>query len=110
MILESAFTNAKDMASEMFPLPLVQFVIRSRFDSVNKIRQIHAPLLSIHGSMDSIVPIELGRKLFEAANDPKWFYEISGADHNDTYWVGGEEYFRRIGEFLGRLQDKHPQG
>ncbi len=105
LILESAFTNAKDMASEMFPLPVVQYVVRSKFNSLEKIRQIHAPLLTIHGNRDSIVPIELGRRLFEAANDPKSFYEIEGADHNDTYIVGGKPYFSAISKFLESLRD-----
>lgn len=103
MILESAFTTAKEMASAIFPLPIAQFVIHSKFDSLGKIREIHVPLLFIHGDEDRTVPIDQGRKLFEAANEPKSFYVIPGADHNDTYQVGGSEYFEKIREFLGHL-------
>jgi fermentation-respiration switch protein FrsA (DUF1100 family) len=35
----------------------------------------------------------MARRLFEKAPSPKDFYEIAGADHNDTYLVGGVEYF-----------------
>ncbi|MFQ5799535.1 MAG: alpha/beta hydrolase [Bacteroidota bacterium] len=106
LILESAFTTAKDMANEIFPLPIVQFVIRSSFDSLKKIRKIPAPILFIHGNQDRTVPIELGRKLFEVANQPKSFYEIDSADHNDTYIVGGKPYFEEIRKFLESLETR----
>jgi len=40
-------------------------------------------------------------RIFEAAPDPKRFYAIPGADHNDTYLVGGEPYWQVWREFLG---------
>ena len=53
----------------------------------------------MHGEKDRIIPLSLGKKLFNAANDPKAFYEIPGADHNDTYWVGGQRYIQEVREF-----------
>ena len=54
----------------------------------------------LHGVQDEIVPFELGLELFEAASDPKLFYRIQGAGHNDTYDVGGESYFEALREFI----------
>jgi len=68
-------------------------------NSIEKIRDIHVPMLFIHGANDGIVPIALGKKLYEAANEPKEFYEIPDADHNDIFWVGGNEYINRIRSF-----------
>jgi hypothetical protein len=45
----------------------------------------------------------MGVELYEAANDPKRFYAIEGADHNDTYLVGGEAYFNALKEFVDGL-------
>jgi hypothetical protein len=56
--------------------------------------------LIIHGDKDDIIPLELGRQVFEAAVPPKFFYVIEGADHNNTYQVGGAAYFRRLGDFI----------
>lgn len=103
IILESAFTSAKDVAKEMNRWLPLHFVIRSKFDSITKIKQIHSPMLFIHGNDDEIIPITLGKKLFEAANEPKWFYEISGAGHNDTYVVGGSRYFQQLDEFIQKI-------
>lgn len=102
LILESTFTSAADMAWAAYGLPL-GLVIKTKFDSLNKIRQIHLPLLMIHGSRDRTVPIRLGRKLLDAANEPKKFYEITGADHNDTYIVGGPAYFKKLWDFISRV-------
>jgi hypothetical protein len=63
-------------------------------------------LLFIHGSDDSIIPIQLGRKLFEAAREPKQFHVISGADHNDVFWVGGEGYTALLRDFALRVRRK----
>lgn len=103
MILESAFTDAKAMARIIMPFVPVGAVISSKFDSVGKIKDIHIPVLFTHGDRDSIVPIDLGKKLFEAANEPKYFYTIEGADHNDTYIVGGKEYYQQFKQFLESL-------
>lgn len=100
LILESTFTSIKDMAREMFGGLPVHYLIRSNFDSLAKIPTIHVPLLSIHGNQDTIVPFEQGKRLFAAANAPKIFYEIHGANHNDTYDIGGDAYFKRLTTFI----------
>jgi fermentation-respiration switch protein FrsA (DUF1100 family) len=99
LILESTFTSAKDMAKSMFGFLPVHLITKSDFNSENLIRSLQIPVLVLHGSRDRTIPYDLGRKLFDAANEPKRFYEIVGADHNDTYLVGGQPYFA---ELLGR--------
>jgi uncharacterized protein len=103
MILESAFTDAKAMAKIIMPFLPVGAIISSKFDSIGKIKNVTVPVLFTHGDKDTIVPIDLGKKLYEAANQPKEFYVIPGADHNDTYVVGGTEYYNKITKFLKSL-------
>ena len=71
-------------------------LVRSRFDSISKMPRIHSPVMIVHGDKDTTVPIHIGRELFDAANEPKRFYEIKGATHDDTHLVGGEAYFRAL--------------
>lgn len=99
MILESTFSSAADVAKSVYPFLPARFLLRTRFDSEEKIRSVRIPLLFMHGDHDSVIPFRLGRKLFEAANEPKEFYVISGADHNDTFLVGGSEYQQKIRSF-----------
>jgi len=99
LILESTFTSGQDVARILYPfLPVAPFM-HSKFNTLEKIKTLHLPLIIMHGDLDEILPIGLGRKLFAAANEPKEFYEIPGARHNDTFFVGGEEYFGRIDRF-----------
>ena len=61
------------------------------------------PLLILHGDKDDTIPLDGGRRLFEAAREPKQFHVIPGAGHNDTYIVGGEPYFAVLASFLEQL-------
>lgn len=105
VILESTFTSLSDMARAMLgPVQtLAQPLLRGRFDSLAKISSVRRPLLFFHGDRDGIVPLKFGRRLFEAAPEPKSFETIQGAGHNDTTLVGGRPYFERIRRFLDEI-------
>ena len=102
VILESTFTSAQDMAKKMMPLLPIGFVIRSKLDAINKVPQLKMPKLFFHGTKDEIVPYQLGQKLYKASAEPKEFYAIEGARHNDTVDVGGAPYFAKIDDFITR--------
>ena len=99
VILESAFTNMADMARRHFPVLPGMGSFKLKFPSIDRIGSLDEPILFIHGDEDEIVPYELGRRLFEAASADRDFYTINGAHHNDTYHVGGKEYFDRFEKF-----------
>jgi len=103
LILESTFTHMAGMAAVHFPLPVPAKLLQHRLNSLDKIGRIKAPILFFHGDLDTIVPIDLGRELFDAATAPKEFVTISGAEHNDTYFVGGQVYFDKIRSFVDSL-------
>lgn len=102
LVLETPLTSLKDMAKSLYPYHPLGFIMQSKYDSIAKIRDIKVPVLIIHGDKDEMVPYEQGRRLYDAANSPKEFYTIPGAVHNDTYIVGGEEYFDTIGKFVSK--------
>jgi fermentation-respiration switch protein FrsA (DUF1100 family) len=103
LILESTFTNMGAMAMAHYPLPFAETLLKHRLNAVGQIVQVRVPILFFHGDKDGIVPIELGRELFEAAPNPKEFVVLPGAGHNDTYFVGGPDYFKKIESFFGSL-------
>jgi fermentation-respiration switch protein FrsA (DUF1100 family) len=53
----------------------------------------------LHGTEDEIVPVEMGKQLFELAPEPKRFYEIPGACHNDISIVGGKAFYDQPCQF-----------
>ena len=105
LILESTFTNMGAMAGTHYPLPFAESLLKHRLNAVGQIVKVRIPKLFFHGDKDRIVPIKLGRRLFEAAPNPKEFVVLPGAGHNDTYFVGGAEYFKKIEHFFASLKD-----
>ncbi len=102
VILESAWSSLADVAGHALWLPVGR-LLGGMFDSAAKISRVRAPLLFFHGDRDRTVPIELGRRLYAAAPDPKAFWVIRAAGHNDTTLIGGRAYFERFQRFLDEV-------
>jgi fermentation-respiration switch protein FrsA (DUF1100 family) len=104
LVLESAFTSAGDMATKMFPLLPGKLVCRFRYDSLAQLKEIRAPVLIAHSRDDTMIPIKYGRRLFEAAREPKRFVEMAG-DHNAGGLDVDPEYQRVFREFMDQHLD-----
>ena len=104
LILESPFTSIPALAKRAYPFLPVGPLLRTRYDSLSKIGRVSTPLLVLHSREDEIVPYEQGRKLFEAAPDPKTFHTIEGSGHNETYLRGGEGYWQALQDFMAGLE------
>jgi fermentation-respiration switch protein FrsA (DUF1100 family) len=114
LIVQSSFTSIPDMAHTIFPF-LPRFLVRTKMDSIRKIREIDCPKLFVHSPEDELVPYRLGLRLFEEAREPKTFYTVQGASHNDTYLVGGERYLDALQQFIascapGSVRPSHQAG
>ena len=93
IILESALTSFTDVAVQASWLGrLISSLNNERFASIDKISQVKAPLLMLHGGLDTTVPPALGNKLFAAANPPKQWLVIQNAKHSDLHEAGGAAY------------------
>ena len=100
LVLESTFTSMPEVAQSMFPHLPVHWMMQTKFDSRAKIGKYHGPLLQSHGTADRLISYGIGRRLFDAANEPKQFVSIPGGDHNDPQ---NEEYYRALTAFLERV-------
>jgi hypothetical protein len=100
LILESAFTSTKGMAKTLFPFMFFSPLLPAHYNNLKKITQVNVPKLFVHGEDDKIVSFSMGQKLYQAAKAPKYFFPIKGAGHNDTYVVGGNEYFKTLAAFV----------
>jgi fermentation-respiration switch protein FrsA (DUF1100 family) len=100
LILESPFVSIREMARAIFPSLPIGWLLRTRYDTAEKVRGLKTPLLILHGDRDETVPFAQGKRVFEVASQPKKFHRIVGASHNDTFIVGGENYFEALREFI----------
>ena len=99
IIIESAFTSIREMARTIALFYLFSFFLPAHYNNLEKIGQVSIPKLIIHGKDDEIVSFSMGEKLFEAAKAPRYFFPVKDAGHNDTFIVGGREYFEGIAAF-----------
>jgi len=83
LVLESTFSSIPDVASHYYPWLPVRLMIHTRMDSAGIIGPYQGPLLQSHGKNDSVVPYSLGRRLFDAAQEPKQLITFTDLDHND---------------------------
>lgn len=102
LILESSFPSVEAVAKHYYGGLPVHWLLNSEFRLIDRLPQLSLPKLILHGDQDDIIPPEMGRSVFEAAKPPKSFHLISGADHNNTFQVGGASYFQLFTEFASR--------
>lgn len=86
LVIESSFTSLADIGSEAYPWAPVRFLSRIRYASAENIRRALCPVMIVHGTEDPVTPIHHGRRLFEAANQPKIFHEIPGGHDAAVTW------------------------
>ncbi len=99
VVLEAPFTAAADVGAAAYPFLPVRLLIKDRFASIDKIDDIDAPLLLLHGEADRVVSVKLGRALLGAADEPKQGVFFPGAGHENLFDYGAAE---PVVEFLGR--------
>lgn len=91
LVLEAPYTSITAMAGQQFSFLPVSLLLKDRYDSLSRIAQVRAPILIFRGEHDEIVPPALGRELFDAAKEPKEFWSVPEAGHNDLYRHGAAE-------------------
>jgi fermentation-respiration switch protein FrsA (DUF1100 family) len=99
LILQSTFSSLRQVADFHYPR-LAWLVPPTKLDSLTQIARYRGPLLQSHGNVDRTIPYDLGKRLFESANEPKSFVTIPGADHNNWFTL---EYQTRLDEFLANV-------
>lgn len=106
LVVQSSFTDVKEMARSLFPAVPLHWMARNQFRSIDKVGRLRLPKLFIHGTEDTKVPPEHTRALFAAASEPKELFWVEGAEHNDVHRRGGLAYLERLERFVaGCLAD-----
>lgn len=94
LVLESTFTSLRAIAGRAVAIPFAGRLAAYDFDTASLMPSIACPVLVIHGEDDRLVPVAMGRKLYDLATRAPWrhFHEVPEGDHNDTYTLGGRPY------------------
>lgn len=83
VILEAPYNSLKEVAKAAYPYLPVEMLFRHEINSTEFAKNVRAPALLVHGSEDQIIPVEIGKKLFEVMPADTQWRQIDGAGHND---------------------------
>jgi len=100
LILEGGFPSAGRVVQRTMGLPGLHLVIRSKFDSAAKLKEISVPVLVAHCTRDPILPYALGEELYAAANQPKTFVSYDSDYHEPFFFANPVDYAARLRAFL----------
>jgi hypothetical protein len=102
VVLEGAPASVVDIGQQRYPMFPIRWIIRNPFNAIDHVSAIRAPLLFLHSPEDTIIPFREGRRLFDAAPDPKKFVEIRGG-HIEASEIDREVFYGAIRDFLAGL-------
>jgi len=85
IILESPYTSIVDAAKIYYPYLPVDLILKDKYLSLKKIKNINSPVLLMHGGADIIIPIAMGKKLFNEIQSKKYGYFPQSDRHMMTY-------------------------
>jgi uncharacterized protein len=105
VLLFSTFTSVNDLGAQVYWFLPVRLLSRIGYNNLENLKRINAPVFIAHSRDDDVVPYSHGRKLFEAAGEPKAFLEMRGG-HNDGFIFVQQEWVAQLGSFL----DQHGPG
>lgn len=100
VVLEAPYSAAVDVARARYPWAPVGLLMKDQFRSRDHIAAIHAPLLILHGEADQVIPFGFGKRLFEAAADPKTFLSLGPTGHealsDPETWAKGADFIEGL--------------
>jgi alpha-beta hydrolase superfamily lysophospholipase len=102
LVLEATFTSVRDMIDQSaWGFLPVGLMLTQEFDTLATLPQVRMPVLVTHGTRDSIVPFQMGERLFEAARSPKRFIRVEGAGHHNLSGAAFEDYRAAMADLFG---------
>lgn len=83
LVLLKTFTSLPAVGQRQYRWLPVSLLMRNRFDNLSKMGGIHCPVFISSATKDEIIPFDMGKELYAAANEPKLFFPLIDEGHND---------------------------
>jgi fermentation-respiration switch protein FrsA (DUF1100 family) len=94
VVLEAPLTSTVDVArGTYFWLPIGLLIV-DKYDNERNIRSVTVPVLVLHGEQDAVIPVEMGLRVYRAANEPKRIELFPQGTHDDLFDHGAWEKTR----------------
>jgi uncharacterized protein len=105
VILEAPFTSAAAVAAERYWFMPVRLLMKDQFRSDERIGNVTAPVLILHGTNDRVVPYAMGEQMFDLAKGNKHIVRFLEGGHEDLDQNGA---LHAVGRFLAGTLDQPP--
>ena len=100
IVLEAPLTSTVDVGrTTYFWLPL-SLLITDKYDNERNIRSVTAPVLILHGERDTVIPVQMGWRVYRTANEPKRIELFPDGAHDDLFNHGA---WKKTQSFLASL-------
>jgi uncharacterized protein len=102
LVVEGTYTSFAEVVQTTrygwLPLSLI---LTQKYASDEKIKNIRVPKLFIHGSLDEIIPVEMGKRLYAISLEPKSLLIVPDGRHRDTAVKAGGEWIKAMRRLAG---------
>lgn len=114
VVIESSFSSYQEIVREKFSLscitwplqPVASLLISDEYAPEKVISTLSpTPLLVIHGDNDFIIPVHHGRRIYDLAGEPKWFWQVKGGKHINAMFHENGIYRTKLLEFFESLHE-----
>ena len=106
--IDSSFASLDDEFDFLVPYPFINPLAKTlaqietginlnEIDPIGDIAKISPrPVYIVHGTGDTVAPPDAGKKLYEAANEPRFLWEAENVPHLSVYLDNPRRYKRRL--------------
>ncbi len=102
LILDAPYTSTVDVAALRFPFLPVRPYVLDRYDNASRIGRLRMPLLVLHGALDGVIPVAMGREMARLAPEPKRYVEFPKGSHTDLY-IGENQALDQVRAWIRML-------
>jgi uncharacterized protein len=104
LVLEVPYTSIPEVGAYRYPFVPIFWMLWDRYESINKVQNIHAPTLVLQAGKDKVIPPMFAKKLFDALPAPKKILTNINASHTTIY--ASPDIVKEIFAFMNGLEKK----
>ncbi len=105
IVLDAPYTSIVDVAEQVYPFLPARWLMTDRYETMRHLPGVTAPMLVIHGEVDRVIPVVMGRTVAAASRTPVEIVTFPGAGHSDHYLFGS---FEAVNAWIDRLRAAGP--
>ncbi|MBM9604909.1 alpha/beta hydrolase [Desulfopila inferna] len=100
LLLITPFTSLADVGKKHYPILPIETLLRERYDNLTALKDYSGPVAVLIAGADEIIPVSLGRRLYDAYSGPKAIWIQEGRGHNSLNYDPEASWWKEVINFL----------